>query len=337
MATRAQKVRVGIFLFVGMALMILVLFLISGVERYKTSIYHVYFEESVTGLDKGGEVRYNGVPVGKVEEIEIHSYQAKGRVKVTLRIRRDVIPEMNDTMKARLGLRGITGIVYVELFGGEGGKALPQDGVITAVPSLINNMTTALPEVLTSLSSIMQKVDVALGSDPAVFKTRVDDMFTHWTHTGESMAILMDNLTTDSRMISTRIAEVLNTLNTRSQDAGSSLTVVMTGLDSAIKELELTIREARRVLEDVDPKAYQHDWRGIADSFRTTSDNVEAFLQTTGHAVDNIEYDLMLNLKQLNETLAAAENLIRSLERNPSALIFGSGETGRPRQTRGKD
>ncbi|MBT3332358.1 MAG: MCE family protein, partial [Rhodospirillaceae bacterium] len=50
--------------------------------------FGITFEEAVSGLSIGGDVRYNGIPVGTVTLIEI-APNDPSRVQVTLEVKRD--------------------------------------------------------------------------------------------------------------------------------------------------------------------------------------------------------------------------------------------------------
>ena len=69
MATKAQKTKVGIFLSVGFAVIILVFVIIIRKDSKPTYTYFIKFEESVGGLQTDSSVLYKGVQVGKVKNI----------------------------------------------------------------------------------------------------------------------------------------------------------------------------------------------------------------------------------------------------------------------------
>src|SRR4029453_9819685 len=85
-------------------------------------IYRIHFPESVSGLALGDPVKFRGVDVGSVNAIGLDPGNAQ-LVQVDVRLRKET-PVKTDT-KASLKLKGITGVVYVELNGGSpGAKSL---------------------------------------------------------------------------------------------------------------------------------------------------------------------------------------------------------------------
>lgn len=77
--------------------------------------YRINFAESVSGLTIGDAVKFRGVEVGTVSAMALDP-DNPSTVRVDVRLRRDA-PVKVDT-RASLKLKGITGVVYVELDGG---------------------------------------------------------------------------------------------------------------------------------------------------------------------------------------------------------------------------
>ena len=80
MATRGQKVRVGAFLLASGALAATAFAVSARLHATKSVDYFVRFDESVSGLSPGSEVRYRGVPVGSVDR-EPSAGMTNGRVQ----------------------------------------------------------------------------------------------------------------------------------------------------------------------------------------------------------------------------------------------------------------
>jgi phospholipid/cholesterol/gamma-HCH transport system substrate-binding protein len=120
--------------------------------------YRVHFAESVSGLALGDPVKFRGVDVGKVETMSLEPDNPR-LVQVDVRLRKDT-PVKTDT-KASLKLKGITGVVYVELDGGSPGAALLASataaGEVPEIPyekSGIATLEEQLPGVLRKFSAL---------------------------------------------------------------------------------------------------------------------------------------------------------------------------------------
>src|SRR3954462_9098304 len=74
--------------------------------------YEIYFQGSVSGLNRGSTVRYLGVEVGRVVTIRIDK-RASDRVQVIADIDEHT-PISKDTL-ASLAMQGVTGLLYIDL------------------------------------------------------------------------------------------------------------------------------------------------------------------------------------------------------------------------------
>ena len=114
---------VGAFVIVLAAVLIGGLLWIAsgGALRKHYDLFTAIEEESVAGLNLNAPVKYNGVEVGKVRDIQLDPADPQ-RVQLTFAIERGT-PVKVDTV-AVLKTQGLTGIAYVELAGGSRTAAL---------------------------------------------------------------------------------------------------------------------------------------------------------------------------------------------------------------------
>ncbi|MBW6515847.1 MAG: MCE family protein [Candidatus Cloacimonetes bacterium] len=159
MVTKAQKVRLGVFLFISIGLLILFLLIIAGtrlLERLDT--YYIAYEDvSVSGLQVGAQVKYHGIRVGRVETIRIDPEDVN-RVIVEVRVEKGT-PIKTDT-EASLILVGITGLKQVELFGGTTeAKLLEPGGYIRAGTTFFDDISISVEEITAKLDRVLGNID----------------------------------------------------------------------------------------------------------------------------------------------------------------------------------
>jgi len=125
---------------------------LSGSEHRDDVLYRIYFSESVSGLSLGDPVKFRGVDIGTVKAMSLDHADPR-RVEVDVALRKDA-PVKTDT-KASLKLKGITGVVFIELDGGSTGAktlvAMTPEGQIPEIPSEKSTLTTlveALPKAV---------------------------------------------------------------------------------------------------------------------------------------------------------------------------------------------
>jgi phospholipid/cholesterol/gamma-HCH transport system substrate-binding protein len=128
--------------------------------------YRIAFSESVTGMSLGDPVKFRGVDVGTVKSMTLDASDPR-RVQVEVRLRKEA-PVKTDT-KATLKLKGITGVVLIELDGGspkaELLAAATPEGQVPEIASEKSKLATALdqlPHVVQKFGTLEEKAGKVL-------------------------------------------------------------------------------------------------------------------------------------------------------------------------------
>lgn len=130
--------------------------------RHDDVLYRIHFPESVSGLTVGDPVKYRGVDVGTVKSMIIDPDNSR-LVRVEVRLRKET-PVKTDT-RASLTLKGITGVVYIELNGGDPAAqtllAATPPGKMPEIPSEksgLKAMLDELPKLVKKFGAIEDQV-----------------------------------------------------------------------------------------------------------------------------------------------------------------------------------
>jgi phospholipid/cholesterol/gamma-HCH transport system substrate-binding protein len=126
--------------------------------------YQVVFAGSVSGLQDGSQVRYRGIPVGRVVDIRIDPDNVE-QVLADLEIEQGT-PIRQDTF-ASLEMQGITGIAYVQLRGGTRASKPLEASADHPVPRITARRST-LEQVFESTPDLLAR-SVALADRLALF------------------------------------------------------------------------------------------------------------------------------------------------------------------------
>lgn len=116
MVTRAQRIKLGIFL-VTVASTVLVLFILFAGLSFEKRVHYYLDVESSIGLDADAPVTLRGVRVGSVEDIELGA-EGFQNVKVTLGVRADVPIASDATAYLQTEGVGVSGLKFVDITGG---------------------------------------------------------------------------------------------------------------------------------------------------------------------------------------------------------------------------
>src|SRR5258707_3095944 len=113
MEREANYAAVGAFVLVVALVAALFVYWYSDSREHKVfRRYEIYFDGSVSGLERGAAVRYLGVGVGRVQQMHIDP-RDPGRVHVIVDI--DSSTPISDRTLGQLELQGVTGLLYIDL------------------------------------------------------------------------------------------------------------------------------------------------------------------------------------------------------------------------------
>src|SRR3569833_1576376 len=131
-------------------------------EHRNYNRYEVYFDGTVSGLERGAAVRYLGVSVGRVADMRIDLFDSS-RVMVVVDI--DASTPISDMTVAELSLQGVTGLLYIDLLRHRAGQAEPplvsslKYPVIRARPSRLQAFLRSLPDLVTAAGVLVVRAD----------------------------------------------------------------------------------------------------------------------------------------------------------------------------------
>ncbi len=162
METRANYALIGLFtLAVFAGIMGFVYWFAAGRSSSQKVSYRVIFTGSVSGLNRGSVVRFNGLRVGEVTVIDLVPSDPS-RVMAIIEIEQKT-PVKTDT-RARLEYQGLTGQASVQLSGGTAGApalVVPDGGraVIFADRSDFQDILETAQRLATRTDAILAKVE----------------------------------------------------------------------------------------------------------------------------------------------------------------------------------
>ncbi len=157
-ATKQNRpVVVGIFILVGIAILVLAVFTLGGQKKTFVkgiTVYSVF--NDVSGLQAGANVWLSGVKIGTVKKL---SFYNNTQVLVTLNIEKNIAPHIHKDSKAKIGSDGLIGSKLVVIYGGTPGSPRIAENNFLTVEKL-----TSTEEMLTTLQANNQNLLAITGS-----------------------------------------------------------------------------------------------------------------------------------------------------------------------------
>lgn len=175
MEVRANYVLIGAFtLFLLLSAFGFVLWLANATNGQNKRVpAEIVFTGVVTGLYKGGDVLFNGIKIGEVQDL---SFDQKDPQKIIARVGLSPNAPLRQDTKATLGFTGLTGVAHVELSGGSPGAPSLFEGeeipVIEADRSAVANIVDGAESVINKADSIFSRLDSFFQKgEPALLKS----------------------------------------------------------------------------------------------------------------------------------------------------------------------
>src|ERR1700733_1867820 len=169
--TSGQKIKIGLFTFIGLLILVLAIFFIGNRKNLFSSTFNVYGTfKNVNGLQVGNNVRFAGINIGVVQSINIVT-DSSARVDLTLNS--NVRKFIKKDSKISIGSDGLMGDKLIVVAPGgitstqqvENGNQLTTVNPID-VDKIINKMTKVIDnaeEMTSGLSEIIGKVNSGKG------------------------------------------------------------------------------------------------------------------------------------------------------------------------------
>jgi phospholipid/cholesterol/gamma-HCH transport system substrate-binding protein len=220
-------------------------------DRRSYEMYEIYFDGSVSGLSRGSPVRYLGVDVGRVKSLSVDR-RDPGRVKVVAEV--DTAAPLSGATLARLGLLGLTGLLFIDLQldpAADANRPL-QEGqqfpVIRSRKGDIEAFLEGLPDLIGRVGGVLTRIETLLGDDNLAAITQ---SLTHVREASQDLPRLTGNATALAAELRTTSAEataLMQRLNAVAGDSQVELGATLTGMRAASERLARTAESLERIV-----------------------------------------------------------------------------------------
>lgn len=286
METRANHVIVGAVTLALLAVLAAFIVWIARLNEGTQNYYDIFFKQSVDGLAKGSEVAYAGVPVGKIEEIELWN-KDPSFVRVRISVKKEVPILIGTTATIQ---SSFTGVADIQLKGAAKGAPPITEPGPEGVP-VIPTETGGLGAILNNAPLLLERL--------ATLTERLNELLSDDNQ--KSIAGILantDRMTKQLADASPQVKKVLTELNGTLSQATATLA-----------EFEKVAGEANQMLSDEDG-SLGSEMREALVSARKAADQLEGALS-----------DTRPGLRQFSDsTLPAAEAAIRELRATSRSL-----------------
>ncbi|WP_430814031.1 MlaD family protein [Carboxylicivirga sp. RSCT41] len=321
MKNRAQKIRLGLFLLVSLAVLIFSLIFFTAREYFKKEdTYYVSFEDlSVSGLDAGSPVKYMGILVGSIKNISIDP----DNVNIVI-VELALNPEtpVKEDASANITSIGITGLKAIEISGGTNESKALKPGSFIKAGSSFSYQISGKAEV------IAKKVEMVLNN--LLLFTEPDNLnkITIMADNASMVLINMDSLIIENRSDIRKAIIPLKDISYRLDETSRLLLSTIETVHS--KAQSETIDQIFANIRDVSMKLNEADFKTLVADIGAIANQIELLLSKMDNDLDRGSQDFSESLQLLRLTLENLNQAAIKINNDPSILIRGTSQKNTP-------
>ena len=266
MSAKSSKFLIGLFVISG-TLILAAIIIWVGAARILTkgSLYSVFFDESVQGLQADSAIKYRGVEIGKVQKIKVAPDNRL--IEVVMKI--DIESDLQEKTIATLKTAGITGIVFIEL------DQLKSGDLANSPKITFKSSNPVIPSRRSQISRFMADTDVIMQNVKDIDLKGISNQLKNTTKAIENFV--------DGKMgrVVNETMEVLSDAHQLIEQAKK---------DIAVLKLQEKADQTDTILKDIDKKS-----KVITSTLQDTSEN----LRVTSENLQKLSDDLARNPSDL--------------------------------------
>ena len=303
--SRGQKVRLGIFVGAGVAVLVTATLLLAGraltEQRDRYAIRFSSKTTSFSGLSVGSDVTYSGLKIGRVESLAVASDDV-ATIAVGISVARGT-PIARDS-RASLGSQGITGMKFVDISRGSGNAGVRRPGeLIPPGDSFLDSLSERAASIGEKLDDLLVHMQAMTGQKAQASVQQILD---------QSAGILTDNRA--------NIAAIIENARKTSEELAilaHSGAALMAHADALVSDLSAVTAELKLSA-------------GPRGEVASTLARISKLVESLTLLITRSQTDVDLTFRHLRDASADLSDFSQAIKENPTLLMFsGSGASDR--------
>ena len=326
--TRDQKIRLSLFWITGTVLTVIIFAAALGSRLFEErDIFYIeYVNQPVSGLQVGSSVKYQGIQIGRVDDIRFDEDEPS-RVIVVLSLKKGT-PIKSD-VEAQLAMVGITGMRQVELIGGSRhAETLEPGSYIPPGMSIFDHITGDVQVITRKLEILLNNVNALTGPDNQQKFRRIlanldnileegKEPFSSAVARSEDIIENIYRLSESSVLLSERIARI-----TTAEDFEQSFD----SFYESIKNIQYLSSRIRNIADSPDIDEIIKNLSGVP--VNQIGDDIARLIEQFNHSFTRMDLtlvrtsrEILISMDLLNEILEDLNEFSRRISEDPSSLI----------------
>ncbi len=309
---RREAVQAGVFVLVSLSAFVLFLALLLGRHLFRdVYTYTTIFDRTIAGLDPGADVKYLGVPAGKVTDIRFLPGSFPN-VQVTMDIAGHV--PITESTRATLEIQVLTGVAHIELIGGLEGEGRIEPGDrIESQASNFERISKSLPLVAEGLPDLLARMESAVANIETFFGPETQERVGRALEAVDGGMVAVEAaLDRASSAIGNEARAISSTAEVEMRATGQSARETLAGMRT---DLARTLEEFRGVFAGADAQAAWSDLQRSSVLLVSALERADGALARVELVLDDDVLD------DLRRAVREASELFGDLGRDPGRLL----------------
>jgi phospholipid/cholesterol/gamma-HCH transport system substrate-binding protein len=344
MEYRSSEVKAGFFIFVSMIGLIAMIFMLGNIQDYFKPMRMLRIVFNFTGgMDIGAPVRYAGLDIGSVKNIELlGNDKGQDRVAVVAEINPKITIKKNAI--AMIKTSGLMGGLYVDVRPGtQGSLPLKENEDLIGEDSFeiakIGDMATEVIMELRRFTKLTEGLVSDVNNTLKHVRTSLHNVDSILEDNRSNVRANMENALEISEQVSTlldkssgKFQSTLDHMASVSEKADKVFTDKDTDIREIIDQVHNLTREMEVLLADTRPGVTR-----LINSMETSAQDITTDIDRTATSVEKTlgqgnlimvenRRNLLHLLQNMNETSQNLKSLTEDLKRNPWKLVRKSDE-----------
>ena len=315
MPTKSQKRRLGVFILL-IVIMLSALLLIIGTQQFlkDQDIYFIAYKDiSVSGLEVGSPVKYLGLGVGTIKDIQI-DIEDISSIIITISVKSGT-PIKKDA-SADIEMLGITGLKMVEIRGGSSDADLLEPGEYIRAGKSSAELITGKAEV------IMEKIELLINNLNQFSKPENLDEIINLAKNANRTFEDFDFILRENRQELREIIVQAKVTGARLD----SITQLLIPSEAEMQHVSLTdtLNEILSNINKVTNSLKKANMQQVIEELAVTLDRTNRILKVMDHDLERGRDNLFVSLRKLRSTLEYLDEAARIVNEDPSILLRGT-------------
>ncbi len=306
METRANHVFVGVVTLVLLAALAAFVMWIVRLNEGEQKQYDIFFDQAVNGLARGSSVSFSGVPVGKIEEIELWP-RDPSFVRVRIGVEKQVPVLLGTTATMQSSFTGVSDILLEGAVKGAPPIVEPGPEGVPVIPTKRGGLGAILnsaPLLLERLATLTDRINLLLSDDN---QASIQGILANTDRMTSSLASTTPQVEATLAELRTTLRQASQTLATFDRVAGSADRLLGDEGNSLARQMRDTLRSAQ----------------GAADQLKST-------LGDAGPAARQLSVTTLpaadAALRELRATTRALRNITEKIDEQGAGALTGNSK-----------